>query len=453
MKKKADYLSGTIGTAMLKTAIAMLPGTIAVSGYNLADTYFVSLLGTLPLAAMGFTFPVIMILGCIFHGLGVGIMATVAHAIGSEKRLKASRLVTSGILLIIFVSTVLGITGYATMDWTFRQFGAVGDVCKPINEYMSIWYLGCVTGAVTMVGNSLLVAVGDSRLAGFFMMVGLVLNVLLDPLFIFDWGFGMGIGGAALATILSQLCGTILITTALTRRHKLLNFRRLEKRTIRSAWGRIVRFALPSMLGMILMPAGNGVITRIVASFGDAAGAATAAAGRLEVVAFMLPMSLGIGLMPMIAQNYGAKQYKRIIGCRRFAMQFALWYLLFMAMVYFIAAPYLVGFFTRDPEVAEIMIAYMRIVPWGFAFIEIHRYSGFFFTGCDYPRGSAWLSALRILVLLIPFSLLALYFRSLSGLFAARLLADILAGSIGWLLVIRMTGKLPADGEIVVRKR
>ena len=453
MRKKANYLSGTIGKTMFKTALSMLPGTIAVSGYNLADTYFVSKLGTLPLAAMGFTFPVIMILGCIFHGLGVGVMATVAHAVGGSKSVKAARLVTSGMLLIVIISAILGIAGFLTMDWTFRQLGAEGEVCRPISEYMNIWYLGCVTGAIGMVGNSLLVAVGDSKLAGFFMMFGLVLNVFLDPLFIFDWGFGMGIAGAALATIISQLCGLILILTALNKRHRLLRFSTLtQKRLVRSAWKQIIRFAVPSMLGMILMPAGNGVITRIVANFGDEAVAATAAAGRLEVIAFMFPMSLGIGLMPMIAQNYGGKLYSRIVRCRKIAMNFALYYEIFMAAVYFIAAPYIVKYFTQDPKVAEIMIVYLRIIPWGFGFMEIHRYCGFFFTGCNYPHGSAWLAALRIIALLIPLSLLAMAFGSLNGLFTARLAADLLAGGIGWILVMRMTGKLPADGELIVRK-
>jgi Na+-driven multidrug efflux pump len=299
----------------------------------------------------------------------------------------------------------------------------------------------------------LLVAVGDSKLAGFFMMFGLVLNVLLDPLFIFDWGFGMGISGAALATIISQFCGLMLIMTALNKRHRLLKFSTLaQKRLVRSAWKQIIRFAVPSMLGMILMPAGNGVITRIVANFGDEAVAATAAAGRLEVIAFMIPMSLGIGLMPMIAQNYGGKLYSRIVRCRKIAMNFALYYEIFMAAVYFIAAPYIVKYFTQDPKVAEIMIVYLRIIPWGFGFMEIHRYCGFFFTGCNYPHGSAWLSALRILVLLIPFSLFALWLGNLNGLFIARLLADVLAGFIGWLLVVRMTSRLPADGEVIVRK-
>ena len=453
MRKKANYLSGTIGNTMFKTALSMLPGTIAVSGYNLADTFFVSKLGTLPLAAMGFTFPVIMVLGCIFHGLGVGVMATVAHAVGGAKGVKAARLVTSGLFLVVVVSAILGILGFLSMDWTFRQLGAEGAVCKPIAEYMNIWYLGCVTGAVGMVGNSLLVAVGDSKLAGFFMMFGLVLNVLLDPLFIFDWGFGMGIAGAALATIISQLSGLVLILTALNRRHHLLKTSTLaKKRLVRSAWKQIIRFAVPSMLGMILMPAGNGVVTRIVANFGDEAVAATAAAGRLEVIAFMFPMSLGIGLMPMIAQNYGGKLYSRILRCRKIAMNFAFYYEIFMAAVYFIAAPYIVKYFTNDPKVAEIMTAYLRIIPWGFGMMEIHRYCGFFFTGCNYPHGSAWLAALRIIALLIPLSLLALAFGSLNGLFAARLAADLLAGCIGLMLVVRMTGKLPADGELIVRK-
>jgi len=411
------------------------------------------MLGTLPLAAMGFTFPVIMILGCVFHGLGVGVMATVAHAVGGKKRTKAAKLVTAGMMLVVLVAALLGVVGFCSMEWTFRQFGAVGEVCKPIEEYMNIWYLGCVTGAVTMVGNSLLVAVGDSKLAGIFMMLGLVLNVFLDPLFIFDWGLGLGIAGAAWATIISQFCGAVLIVTALGKRHKLWNLHVVEKKRLMfPAWKQIVRFALPSMLGMILMPAGNGVVTRIVASFGDAAVAATAAAGRLEAVAFMLPMSLGIGLMPMVAQNYGGRLYSRILRCRKIAMQFAFYYEIFMAVVYFIAAPYIVKFFTGDPVVAGIMTAYLRIVPWGFGMIEIHRYCGFFFTGCDYPHGSAWLAVLRILVLLIPLSLLALAFNSLNGLFAARLAADLLAGGIGLLLVMRMTNNLPADGELVVRR-
>jgi hypothetical protein len=88
----------------------------------------------------------------------------------------------------------------------------------------------------------------------------------------------------------------------------------------------------------------------------------------------------------------------------------------------------------------------MYITPWGFGMIEIHRYAGFFFTGCGRPSVSAWLNALRILGLMIPLSILALFLHSLAALFAARLVADVLAGGVGFILAKRMVNRLPADG-------
>lgn len=451
MKHSASYLTGTIGMTMFRTALAMLPGSLAVSGYNIADTFFVARLGTLPLAAMGFTFPVIMLVGCLFHGIGAGIMATVAHAVGGARHAKAAKLVSSGMILVILISVILGVAGWLSIDWTFRQFGAEGEVMNLIGEYMTTWYLGCATASVSMVGNSLLVAVGDARLSGLLMSLGLVLNVVLDPIFIFGLlGFPkLGIEGAALATVLSQAISAIIIVLALGRRHHLWNFHILTGRIVRTAWAQIIRFAVPATLGMLLMPIGNGVVTRIVAKFGDTAVAGVAAAGRLEVVAFIFPMALGIALMPMIAQNYGARLYSRIHQCRRFAMRFALYLECGVAALYFLLAPWLVRFFTADPHVAAVMTAYLRIIPWGFGLMEIHRYSGFLFTGCGHPRATAWLAALRILALMIPLSLLALHWEWLNGIFWARLTTDLLAGAIGWYLVRRMTRALPADGEII----
>ena len=450
MKSAANYTSGSIAGTMIRTMIAMLPGTLAISGYNIADTFFVAKLGTDPLAAMGFTFPVIMLVNCIFHGLGVGVMATVAHAVGGARAAKAAKLVSAGMVLVALIALLLGAVGFFTMDATFRRFGAEGSVLELVEGYMAIWYLGCITAALAMIGNNLLIAVGDSRLGGLVMCCGLGVNVLLDPLFIFGWGPlpAMGIRGAALATILAQAFGATVSAAALARRHNLWDFHAFAGRIVRAAWGKIIRFAVPATIGMVLMPVGNSVITWITAQFGNSAVAGAAAAGRLEAVAFVLPMALGISLMPMIAQNYGAKLYSRIHQCRRIAMRFALFFELTMAILYWVFAPYLVRFFTQDAEVASIMTSYLRIVPWGFGLIEIHRYSGFFFTGSGRPRASAWLAALRIVGLLIPLSLLALRLRSLTGLFWARLAADVLSGAVGWFLVRRLTRHFPADGML-----
>ncbi len=449
-KNQAIYTRGPIGRTMMKTAFAMVAGTLAMSGYNIADTFFVGQLHSeIPLAAMGFTFPVIMLIGCVFRGLGVGVMTTTAQALGGGRHGRAARLATSGLVLVFLFSVVLAVLGMVTINGTFECFGAQGEALAEVKKYMNIWYFGCATASLSMVGNDLLIAAGDSRVASGMMMAGMIINVILDPLFIFGVGPfpAMGISGAALATIFSQLLATVTLLWLLYRRHGLIVPEVMPWRQLRSAWMLMIRFAIPAALGMLLMPIGSAVITRITAEFGNTAVAATAAAGRLEMVAFIFPMALGISLLPMIGQNYGARLYSRINQCRRFAMRFAFWFLLVMAGIYFVFAPQLVRFFSADPGVQEIMIVYMRIIPFGFGMIEIHRYSGFFFTGCGLPSIAAWLNALRIVGLMIPLSLLALWFGSLAGLFWARLAADLLAGGIGWFLASKMTRRLPGDGE------
>ena len=450
-QKKAIYTSGPIGTRMLKTAFGMLAGTLAMSGYNIVDTYFVGKLGKIPLAAMGFTFPVVMLVGCLFHGLGTGVMTTCAQALGGSRQSKAAKLVTSGALLVLLISIFLGIAGLLFSSPLFSLFGAQGRTLTEVTGYMNIWFFGCATASLSMMGNNILVAIGDAKNAGRMMVVGLVLNALFDPLFIFGWGPipAMGIRGAALATIIAQCIATVTVFTLVKKKHGLIQFGLLPWREVRAAWALTIHYAVPASIGMLMMPIGSTIITWITARYGDAAVAATAAAGRLEMLAFVFPMALGISLVSMIGQNFGARQYNRIRSCFRFSMGFAFFFLLFMAVIYTCFADWLVGIFSPkdDPMVHEIMVKCILITVWGFCMIEVHRFSGFFYIGCGRPAVAAWLNALRILGLMIPLSFLALYFKSLEGLFYARLASDLIAGSVGFLLSWKMTKRLPADGE------
>ena len=433
-KRTAAYTTGPIPITMLKNSCAMLAGTLAMSGYNIADTYFVGRMeGQSPLAAMAFTFPIIMLVGCLFHGIGIGVVTPAAQALGAEKHHKAVRLVSGGVILMVITAVVLAIIGMATSEWFFHAYGAVGDTLEMVTGYMDIWFFGCITAALSMGGNSMLIAVGDSKFASGMMIAGMLVNVGLDPWFIFG-GFGlpaMGIKGAALATVISQAFSAIVIMLILSVRHKLLRFERIPWRELRTVWNKEIHFAIPSTIGMLMMPAGSFIITGITAHFGDAVMGATAASGRLEMVAFVFPMSLGIALLPMIGQNYGAKQWERINSCRRFSMRFAGVMMFMMAIIYFIFAEKIAGFFSDDPEVVKIMVRYLRIVPWGFAGIEVHRFGGFFLAGCAHPQASAMLNGGRVVVLLIPLTLLAVLMNSLTGIFYARLVTDLVAGTAG----------------------
>ena len=446
-KKSASYTEGSIRAGMCRTALSMIPATLALCGYNLADTYFVGKLpGVHPLAAMGFTLPVVMLVGCIFRGMAVGVMTTCAQALGAQKTQRASHLVSGGALLIFTASILFAVLGMAFSRQLFILFGAGGETLRLAGTYIDIWFFGCATASLSMTGNDLLIACGDSRVASSTMMLGLLINVALDPLFIFGWGFfpAMGIAGAALATIIAQAVGTTIALCVLHFRHHLLNFERIPREVLFRSWLLMLKYAGPSVLGMLMMPLGMSILTRITAEFGDVAVAAVSAAGRLELAAFVVPMSLGMTLMPFAGQNYGAKKYDRICEGRRFSMRFALFFLTGAAIIFTLFADQIVVLFKDDAEICRIMAQCLRITSWGFAGVEIHRFAGFFYTGCGRPSASAWLNAMRILGLLIPLSLLALYLNWLTGLFFARLAADVLSAVIGYALVRRMTNRLSA---------
>ena len=441
----ANYTSGPIGSTMIRAAFSMVAGTLAVCGYNLADTYFVSILGKQPLAAMGYTFPVIMLVGCLYHGLSSGLMTPVAQLLGSSRKKTAARQVSAGIMFILLISIVIAIIGCYSIDYVFIKFGATTDILPLIRDYMIIWYIGSFTGALAGTANSLLIASGAAKSAGFLMMGGMLTNVALDALLVF--GFGpipaLGIAGASLATILSQACSATVGLLLLHKKEQMIGSFKIPFTIIIKCWKTTMRYAIPAMLGMLLMPIGSAVVTKAVAACGgDNAVAAAAAAGRVEMAAFVFPMSLGITLMPMIAQNYGAKLFDRIRNCHKFSMNFAFIFLMVMAVIYFIAAPWIASWFSNDKEIKELIVIYLRIVPWGFAGIEVHRYGTFFYTATGHPNTAAILNGIRVLGFLVPFTLLAAYFNSVIGIFFARFVADFLAGILAFVLSRQLVKKL-----------
>ncbi len=188
---------------------------------------------------------------------------------------------------------------------------------------------------------------------------------------------------------------------------------------------------------MILMPISATVIIRLLSGFGHEAVAASGAASRTEMFAFMVPMTLGISLPPFVSQNFGAGRMDHIRQAQKFATRFALGYGGVIAIVFFLAAPWLAAIFTDDPKVAETLVSYVRIISFGYGMMEVHRYCGFFLTGMHRPVSTTILNAFRVLGLLIPLSYLGAHLWGMIAVFSGRLVTDIVAGLIGIAWVAR----------------
>jgi len=178
--------------------------------------------------------------------------------------------------------------------------------------------------------------------------------------------------------------------------------------------------------------------------FGPAAVAAFGVAGRIEMFSFMIPMTVGMSLIPFIAQNYGAGRRDRVRTGYKGATLFAVAFGLLIAAGFTAAARPLAGLFSRDPAAVEVLVRYIRITCFGYGMLEVHRYATFCMTGIHRPLISAGLNALRLLVFLIPLSYLGAGLAGLDGMFFARLATDFLAAGIGVGVVLRKT-RAPAS--------
>jgi len=423
----------SVRRTLFNMAFPMLAGTFAMTAYNLTDTWFVSRLGTLPLAAMGFTFPVVMLLTCVASGLGTGVMTLVSHAIGRHAHDEAARVITHGIALIMVVSVVISVVGYFSVDLVFARLGADALARPLVGQYMRTWYVGAIFMSLPMLGNGILISAGDSKGASHFMILGTILNAILDPIMIFGWLDipAMGIRGAALATVIAQATSTAWLFLLLYRKHRLLAFRRegLVKYIVTA--GQILRLGVPSILSMVLMPISASVITRLLSHFGSKAVAAAGVASRIEMFAFVVPMALGISLTPFVSQNYGANRIDRIREAMAIGTRFALVYGAGIAGLFFVGARWMANVFSKDPEVVGYLVTYIRIISFGYGMMEVHRYCGFVLTGLHRPFQTALLNALRVIALLIPLSCLGAHLYGVRGVFLGRLITDVTVGWIG----------------------
>ena len=444
----AKLTQGSVKRTLFTMAFPMLAGTIAMNAYNLADTWFVSRLGTLPLAAMGFTFPVVMLLTFIAGSIGTGVTTLTSHAIGRRDQITASRIVSHGFLFTILVAIFMAMAGYLSIKPVFRLLGADDLTLPLISDYMKTWYLGAVFMALPMMGNGILIASGDSRAASSFMMLGVVLNIILDPIMIFGWfGFpALGMFGAALATVIAQAIASLRLFYLLAVKHRLLGFNNGAGSSFIFSCRQILVFAIPAGFSMMLMPVSAAIITALLSRFGHEAVAASGAASRIEMVAFVIPMALGMSMTPFISQNLGAGRIDRIIEGKNLAAAFAIIYGLFIAVVFYLSAPLLAGLFTEDAAVATILKKYISIIAWGYGMMEAHRYSGFVFTGMHRPYSSTALNAIRVLVLLVPLSFAGAHFWGITGIFMARLITDLTVGTFGLVWVSRVLAREATAG-------
>jgi len=441
--KKARLVDGTVGGTLVRLTVPMTFGILGMALFNLVDTYFIGKLGSTELAAIGFTFPVIFVVMGTAMGLGVGTSAVVSRAIGKGDHHQVRRLATDSLLLGMLIVALSACVGLVTIGPVFRLLGAKPEIVSLIKQYMMIWYPGMIFVVVPMMGNQIIRATGDAKTPSLIMLLAVAVNTVLDPIFIFGLGPfpRMELAGAALATVIGRSITFVVALWVLCKREKLIILLMPRLKEVLSSWGRILYIGLPAVATHIIFPLAIGIITRLVASYSPEAVAAFGVGGRVNMFAFTVIFALAAILGPFVGQNWGARRHERVERGIKYSQRFAFgWGVLMFVLLALFAGP-IASVFSKDPAITFLIIAYLRIVPLGYALRGVYILSTSTLNVLHKPFHATAIALMHLFVLYIPLAYFGSYLIGLNGIFAATAVASSIIGVVAYLWLEKVVKK------------
>lgn len=433
--KSARLVQGNVARTLIMLTLPMILAMIGMLSFNLIDTYFVGQLGTNQLAAISFTFPITYIVTALSLGIGTGASAVVSKAIGANNQRKATRVSSDSLMLGLIIVGIFLIIGMLTIDPLFRALGAEGQVLELVKDYMYIWYPGMIFVVVPMVGNALIRATGDTKTPSAVMMLAVVVNLILDPILIFGWGFvpSYGIEGAALATVISRAITLVFSLWILYKREKIVSFEIPKLKEAWQSWKSVLYIGLPSAGTSLIVPVGASVVISIVAVYGSEAVAGFGVASRVEALSLTVIMALGSVLGPFIGQNLGAKKFDRVIKGINLSYMFGIVWSIAVAIFLVIFGEPIGAIFNEDPTVISVINDYLWIVPFTFGFQSIIMLTVVAFNVLHKPFYGGAIAVFRMLILYVPLAYLGSYLFGLWGIFGAASISNLAAGILSYI--------------------
>lgn len=436
-------LTAAVGPTLWSMTWPVIFGAATLISFNVVDTFFISLLGTEELAAVGFTFSVSFTVVSLTIGLGIGTSAVIARKLGRNEHEQARQVGSSALYLSALLVGCLSFIFFLLTDPIFSALGATPELLPLIKQYMYIWYAGSPLLVVPMVGNSVLRASGDTKTPSFIMAAGGVLNAVLDPLLIFGLGPfpALGIQGAALATAISWLIGFVLMVYWLVWRRQLISGWPPVWRVFLRSCQRLLAIGIPAAGANMLTPLAMAVLTAVIATHGAPAVAAFGVGIRLESLASIIILALSMSLPPFISQNFGAGQMERVRQAYRLSLfsilgfQFAV-YLLMLWLL-----PGIQHAFTREAEVADILALFIWIMPLGYGLQGWIILTNSSLNALHKPMQALSLSIIRLFVTFVPFSVFGHHLAGLPGLFIGGVVANLVTAMLAYRWFMRVSAR------------
>ncbi|MGA9188296.1 MAG: MATE family efflux transporter [Methanosarcina sp.] len=441
MDEKSEFLGKeNIRKLLFKLSTPVIIGMLVQALYNVVDTFFVGwAYGAENVQAIGglsIAFPVQMIIMAFGIVLGTGGSSIISRALGARENERAERILGNVFSLSLILSVLIAIPCLLYLDPILKAFGATPGVLPYAREYLEVIIAGGIVFVFGVSVQNIVRAEGNARLAMNTMLIGGGLNILLDPVFIF--GFGMGVKGAAIATVLSQAVGSAWLLQYYLKGKGSVQF---KLKTLKPA-PNIIKEIGAIGIGSFVMECSSSVMMIFVynalASYGgDVAIAVFGIAIKINSFIFLPLLGMAFGLQPIVGFNYGAKQFERIAEAVKLSLAATTAFGLLGLLIISLFKKQLLGLFSADPEYLVVGKNAVMIMVLGTPLIGLNVITSTLFQALGKARPAFLLSISRQLLFLIPLVIILPRLYGLFGVWAAFPASDCLSFLLSGFLLFR----------------
>ncbi len=446
MTRKTEVFENMpVGKAVAILAIPTILAQLVTMIYNLADTYFIGLTGDPKMvAAASLAFPAFLLLTALSNLFGIGGGSLISRLLGAKSfddTKKAAAFSFYGCLVVTAVYTALVFT---FMTPLLNLLGADSDTFEFAKQYL-FWttVVGGIPTTISVLIGNLLRSEGRVALASVGMAMGGIINIILDPVFIFP--LDMGVEGAAIATMIANVCSMIyfLIVYALIRKKTVISLNPKNFTFDKSISVSVVSVGIPSFVSLMLVCVSNAVMMNLASGYHYIAVAAIGIVKKIDTIPLNVGLGLSQGILPIVAYNYSAGNYKRMDRVNLVARSTGIVFALLCIVAFQLFPNDIVSFFMSDSaETVEIASKMLRILCLATPFMLTNLLMNTSFQAMGKGKQSLLLSSCRQGLLFIPCLFVMRYFGGLYGLIWTQLISDGITLVISFALYYGMLRKI-----------
>ena len=429
-----DLTEGSVPRHLWRQGSPMALALVALMSFEAVDLLFISQLGTLPLAAVSLTFPVIALMTGIGIGFEAGAASCVSRAVGRKNSALAKRLTTDAVVVAGIATLSLSMLGLLTIEPLFRLLRGDTRLFSDFHTYLSIWYWVEPLAIMLWTALAAIRARGHAPLESKLIISAAVINLILDPLLIFGlWGFPrLEVAGAAIASLIANGVVLTFALFYLSSRLKVFATPFAKLAEILHSVRELAAIGIPAIVTNAIIPVSNGIVVALVAAFGVSATAGFGVAMRIEPLALIPFYALSAVASPFAGQNVAAGQHPRLFEGRRVYLVFCLGLGAVIALSLAVVAKPMVGLFSNDPEVIRVATYYLWLVAPSYGLYGLVMAVNASFNGIGNPLPAVAISASRVVFVLLPLIYVLQKLFGLYGIFVAITLANLMVGTLAY---------------------